>query len=419
MDKRRVVITGMGVVAPNGIGIDNFWDSLVHGRSGVSKITHFDVTTYPCKVAGIVQDFSPTDYMDHKTAKRLSKFAQFAFAASQMAVGDSGIDFSKEDPYKMGVFIGTAIGGGDVIEIQHNIFMEKGVKRIAPFSVVSISTHSASAIVSCEFNLRGPNTTIASGCNTGLDATYLAYNTILVGDADLMVVGAGESPVTPYIQALFGATGFLSRETREPWRAIRPYDVKADGMVLGEGGACIIIEELQHALKRKAKLYGEILSYSALNEAFDLIEVSPENGTMALNFRQALKRASIDITEVDYISAHGNGMLSYDISETNAVKEVFGELAYNIPMTSIKPNTGHSLSTTGIFQIITSLLAVKHGIIPPTMNVENPAPECDLNYVPNHFLRKEVQTVLINVHGFGGRLTALILGRFSPDKSVS
>ncbi len=418
-NNRRVVITGMGVVAPNGIGMDNFWDSLVHGRSGVCKIAHFDVTTYPCKVAGIVQDFQPSDYMDHKTAKRLSKFAQFAFAASRMAVEDSGIDFSKEDPYKMGVFVGTAIGGGDVIEIQHNIFVEKGVRRIAPFSVVSISTHSAGAIISCEFNLRGPNTTIASGCNTGLDTSYLAYNTILVGDADVIVVGTGESPVTPYIQALFGATGFLSKESREPWKAIRPYDVKADGMALGEGGACIIIEELQHALRRKAKIYGEILSYSALNEAFDLIEVSPENQTMTLNFRRALKRGSVDITEVDYISAHGNGILSYDISETNAIKEVFGEFAYNIPVTSIKPNTGHSISTTGILQVIASLLAIKHGVIPPTMNVENPAPECDLNYVPNHFLRREVQTAIVNAHGFGGRLTSLIVRKFSAEKSVS
>jgi 3-oxoacyl-[acyl-carrier-protein] synthase II len=418
-NNRRVVITGMGVVAPNGTGIDNFWDSLVHGRSGVRKITHFDVTTYPCQVAGIVQDFDPTNFMDPKTAKRLSKFAQFTFVASQMAVEDSGIDFSKEDPYRMGVFVGTAIGGGDVIEIQHNIFMEKGAKRIAPFAVVSISTHSASAIVSCEFNLRGPNTTIASGCNTGLDTSYLAYNTILVGDADVMVIGAGESPVTPYIQALFGATGFLSRETREPWKAIKPYDMNADGMVLGEGGGSIILEELQHALKRNAKIYGEIVSYSALNEAFDLIEVSPENEIMALNFKQALRRGSIDITEVDYINAHGNGILSYDISETNAIKKVFGELAYNIPVTSIKPNAGHSLSPTGIFQIITSLLAVKHSIIPPTMNLENPAPECDLNYVPHQFLKKEVQTVLINAHGFGGRLTALIVRKFSPEKSVS
>jgi 3-oxoacyl-[acyl-carrier-protein] synthase II len=413
-NNRRVVITGMGVVAPNGTGIDNFWDSLVHGRSGVRKITHFDVTTYPCKIAGIVQDFDPTNFMDYKTAKRLSKFAQFTFAASQMSVEDSKIDFTEEDPYRMGVFVGTAIGGGDVIEIQHNIFMEKGLKRIAPYAVFAISTHSASGIIGCEFNLKGPNNTVAAGCNSGLDATCLAFNTLCLGDADLIIVGAGESPITPYIQALFCATGFLSRENQEPWRAIKPFDVNADGTVLGEGGACIIIEELGHALERKAKIYGEILGYSALNEAFDFIEVDTDNQTMVTNFKRVLEKANIDMKEIDYINAHGNGMVSYDISETKAIKQVFGELAYNIPVTSIKPITGQSLSATGIFQIITSLLAMKHHIIPPTINLNDPAPECDLNYVANHFLKREVQTALINAHGFGGRITALVLRNFLP-----
>jgi 3-oxoacyl-[acyl-carrier-protein] synthase II len=418
MEKRRVVITGMGVVAPNGIGIENFWDSLVHGRSGVKKINHFDVSTYLCQIAGIVTDFNPTDYMDFKAAKRLSRFAQFALAASQMAAEDSGIDFSREDPNRMGVFVGTAIGGGDVIETQHNIFIEKGAKRIAPFAVVSISTHSASGAISCEFNLKGPNTTIASGCNTGLDTAYLAFNEIRLGDADVMVVSAGESPVTPYIQALFSATGFLSRENQEPWKAVKPYDLNADGIVLGEGGASIILEELRHALERGARVYGEIVSYSSLNEAFDLVEVSPDNTTSTLNFKQVLERGNIDIREVDYINAHGNGLLSYDITETKAIKEVFGELAYNIPVTSIKPITGQSMSAVGAYQIITSLLAMKHSIIPPTINLRDPAPECDLNYVANGFIKKEVQTALINAHGFGGRLTALIVRKVSPEKLV-
>jgi len=402
----------MGVIAPNGIGIDNFWDSLVHGRSGVRRITYFDVSSYPTQIAGIVQDFDPTNHMDPKSAKRLSRFAQFAFAASQMAVEDSDIDFTKEDPYRMGVFIGTAIGGGDVIETQHIIFMEKGIKRIAPYTVISVSTHSASGMISCEYNLRGPNTTISSGCNTGLDASYLAYNAIRLGDADFVIVGAGEAPITPCIQAFFCASGNLSRENKEPWKALKPYDINADGMVMGEGGASIILEELQHALKRNAKIYGEFVSYSALNEAFDLFGVDSNNGTMTQNFRQVLKKGDMVYEEIDYINAHGNGILTYDISETQAIKEVFGELAYNIPVTSIKPITGHSLSAIGIFQIITSLLTMKHSIIPPTINVKNPAPECDLNYVPDQFLRKEVQTALINAHGFGGSITAIIVKKF-------
>jgi 3-oxoacyl-[acyl-carrier-protein] synthase II len=417
--RRRVVITGMGVVAPNGIGIENFWDSLVHGRSAVRKITHFDASSYPSQIAAEVPDFDPTDYMDYKSVKRLGRFAQFALAASQMAIEDSGLDCDKENPYRIGVFIGTAIGGGDVSESQHSVFIEKGLKRISPYAAVSISTHSASGVISCVFNLKGPNTTVSSGCNSGLDASYLAYNAIRMGDADVVIVGAGEAPITPYIYAIFCASGFLSRENREPKKALKPYDINADGMVLGEGGATIILEELQHALKRSAKIYGEVLGCSAANEAFDLFGIETDNGAMANNLRQVLNNANIDGKAIDYINAHGNGLLPYDVSETEAIKKVFGELAYNIPVTSIKPITGHSISSTGIFQIISSLLAIKEGIIPPTINLENPDPKCDLNYVPNRFLKKKVQTSIINGHGFGGRLTALIVEKFFIDKTIS
>lgn len=418
LDGRRVVITGMGVVAPNGIGIESFWDSLVHGRSAVRKITHFDASSYPSQIAAEVPDFDPTDYMDPKTAKRLSRFAQFALVAAQMAVEDSNIDLSRENPYRIGVFVGTAIGGVDFIETQHTIFMEKGIRRISPLTVVSSSTHSASGIIACEFNLKGPNTTIAAGCNSGLDAVYLASNAIRLGDADVMVVAAGEAPITPYIYASFCISGKLSRENRNPKKAVKPYDIKADGLVLGEGGAALIMEELQHALLRKAKIYGEVLGYSSANEASDLFGIEADNGAMAFNFNQVLNNSHIDLKEVDYISAHGNGMLPYDVTETAAIKQVFGESAYEIPVTSIKPVTGHSISATAVWQTITSLLAMKHGIIPPTINVEDPDPRCDLNYVPSSLLRKEILTTLINAHGFGGRLTALIVRKLSLGKSV-
>jgi 3-oxoacyl-[acyl-carrier-protein] synthase II len=419
MEKRRVVITGMGVVAPNGIGIENFWDSLVNGRSAVRSITHFDASSYPSQIAAEVPDFDPIHYMDPKTAKRLGRFAQFALAAAEMAVEDSEIDLGREDPYRVGVFIGTAIGGGDISENQHSIFMEKGLKRISPYAAISISTHSASGIIGCEFNLKGPNTTISSGCNSGLDATYLAFNAIRLGDADLMITGAGEAPITPYIQGIFCASGNLSRENREPKKALKPYDVNADGMVLGEGGAIVILEEFYHAVQRNAKIYGEVLGYSAANEAFDLFGIGTENGAMAFNLKQVLDNTNIDSTEIDYINAHGNGLLSYDVSETEAIKKVFGEGAYNIPVTSIKPITGHSISSTGVFQVICSLLAIKEGIIPPTINIENPDPRCDLNYLRDHLLRKEVQTSLINAHGFGGRLTALVVRKLLLHKIAS
>jgi len=416
MEKRRVVITGMGVVAPNGIGIDNFWDSLVHGRSGIRKITHFDASSYPCQIAAEVPNFDPTDYMSPRIVNRLGRFTQFSLAASQMAVEDSGIDFSREDPHRMGVFIGTAIGGLDVFETRHSIFMEKGLKRLSPFTAISCSTHSASGIISCELNLKGANSTIAAGCNSGMDAAYMAHNSIRLGDADLILVGAGEAPITPYMHAIFCVSGNLSRENREPHKALKPYDINADGMVLGEGGAVVIFEELNHALERKAKIYGEVVSYSALNEAFDLFGVNADDGTMALNFKNALERGHVDIRDIDFISAHGNGILSYDIDETQAIKKTFGELAYHIPVTSIKPVTGHAISVTAIWQIIASLLTIKHGIVPPTINVQNPDSRCDLDYVTKGFVKKNVETVLINVHGFGGRLTTMIVKNFLPER---
>jgi 3-oxoacyl-[acyl-carrier-protein] synthase II len=412
MEKRRVVITGMGVVAPNGIGIENFWDSLVHGRSGIRKITHFNASSYPCQVAAEVPDFDPTDYMDLKTARRIGRFAQFALAAAKMAVNDSDIDFGREDPYRIGNFVGTGIGGGDIIETQNEIFSEKGFKRISPHTAISVSTHSASGIIACEFNLKGPNTTIAAGCNSGLDALYLAFNAIRFGDADMILVAAAEAPITPFCYAIFCASGNLSRETFEPLKAVKPYDLNADGMVLGEGGGALIVEELKHALERKTKIYGEIIGYSAANEAFDLFGIGTESGPMIYNLKQALNRASLKTTDIDYINAHGNGILSYDIGETEAVKGAFAELAYSIPVTSIKPITGHSISATGIWQTITCFLAMKHSIIPPTINIQNPAPGCNLNYIPNHYVRKEVQAAMINSHGFGGRLTALVVRKF-------
>jgi len=411
MEKRRVVITGIGVVAPNGIGIENFWDSLVQGKSAVRKITHFDASSYPCQVAAEVPDFNPTDYMEPKTAKRLGRFAQFALAASEMAVEDSGIDFTREDPYRSGVYIGTAMGGEDANEIQHSIFLEKGLKRISPFTVFSCAINSANGIISYRFNLKGPNTTTANGCTSGLDAALQAFNAIRLNDADIIVVGAGEAPITPYIFGAFCVSGFLSRENNQPKKALKPFDVNADGTVLGEGGAVLIMEELQHAIKRGARIYGEMLSYSSFNEAYDFVQVDSDNGTMVLNFKHALENAFTDVRYVDYINAHGNGVVSFDIGETQAIKKVFGELAYDIPVTSIKPITGQSFSTTGILQMVTSLLVMKHSIIPPTINLETPAPGCDLNYIPNYFLKKEVNNILINAHGFFGKLTTLVLGK--------
>ena len=413
-NNRRVVITGMGVVAPNGIGIDNFWDSLVHGRSAVRRITHFDASSYPCQVAAEVQDFDPTDYMDPKTAKRLARFAQFALAASKMAVEDSKINMETLDPYRAGVIMGTGIGGGDFSESQHTVFMEKGIKRLSPFASVMICTHSAVGIISCELKLKGINTTIASACNSGLDAISLAYNAIRLGDADIMLAGAGEAPIAPYIVALFCAGGILTNNNgKEPEKALRPFNRDGDGIVLGEGGATLVIEDLQHALGREAKIYGEILGYSSGNETYDLFKIDPSGNTASKVIEKAIKNANLKPQDIDYINAHGNGIIEYDLNETSAIKKAFGELAYQIPITSIKPITGQSFSLTGILQMITCLLVINKNTIPPTINQLNPHSDCDLDYVPNQLRVGEVKTALMNAHGYGGSHTVIIINFFN------
>lgn len=411
MEKRKVVATGMGVVAPNGIGVENFWESIVDGRSAIRKITHFDASSYPCQVAAEVPDFDPTDYMDPKTAKRLAKFAQFALAASKIAIVDSGLDLRSVDPYRVGTIIGTGLAGNSYSESQHLIFVEKGLKRISPFAAVMSCGHSAPGIVSLELGIKGPNTTISSGCNSGLDAIQSAYNSIRLGDADVMLVGAGEAPISPYIVALFWAGRILTGKNEDPAKALTPFDVRGDGTVLGEGGAVIVLEALESALKRRARIYGEILGYASGNESYDLFSLEPNGETASILMKKALQNAHLRPQEIDYLNAHGSGLLEYDVNETRAIKKAFGELAYRIPVSSIKPITGQSLSVTGILQVITSFLVINNGIIPPTMNHVTPPIDCDLDYVPNHFRKSQVNTALINSHGFGGGNSIVIVGK--------
>jgi 3-oxoacyl-[acyl-carrier-protein] synthase II len=414
MEKRRVVITGMGIIAPNGTGIDSFWDSLVCGRSAVRKITHFDASSYPCQVAAEVADFDPTDYMDPKTAKRLARFAQFALAASRIAIEDSKIDLDSVDPYEIGVIIGTGLAGNSYSENQHIVFIEKGLKRVSPFAAVMSCGHSAPGIISLELGIKGPNTTVSSGCNSGLDAIYLAYNSIRLGDADIMLAGAGEAPISPYILGLFSASGILSRNGgTEPHKALKPFDTNGDGIVLGEGGAVLVLEELQNAKKRNAKIYGEILGYASINEAYNIFHIDPLGNVAADVMKMALKNAHLKPEDIDYINAHGNGSPEYDLNETIAIKGAFGELAYRIPITSIKPIIGQSFSVTGILQMATCLLVIKESIIPPTINHTEPHPECDLDYVPGYFRSSPVNIALINSLGFGGGHTVVIVGKFS------
>jgi 3-oxoacyl-[acyl-carrier-protein] synthase II len=407
---RRIVITGIGVIAPTGSTIEEFWASATNGKSAIRKITRFNSDSYPCQIAGEVPSFDPIDYMDPKTARKLGRFAQFTLAATREAVYDSGVDLTIEDPYRMGVFVATALGEMDSFVNQHLIFVEKGLKRINPFTAIYSTSVAASGVIAHEYNLKGINTTI-TGYNSGLDAAYLAFNSIRIGDADLVLLGAGESPITPYIHAIFCATGMLSRRNDAPQKSMRPYDSSADGMVLGEGGAALVMEELDHALRRDAKIYGEVISYSGLNEAYHL-GIDCDKGLMSQNILHALRRGEIAPEQIDYIHAHANGLLSYDVSETESIKTALAEHAYDVPISSIKPVTGDALSVSGLWQMISSLLTIKHCIIPPTINIERPDPRCDLNYISGASLKKNVDRILVNSHGVGGGLTVLTLGRY-------
>jgi len=400
----------MGVVAPNGIGIPDFWESLVQGRSGIRRITRFDASSYPCQIAGEVSNFDPTKYIEPKIARRLDRFAHYAIASASMAFGDTNIGLPHLDPYRFGVFVGAAVGGGETIETQHLIFIEKGFKRIAPYTSRSIASHTVSAAISESFGLRGPNSTIASGCNGGLDVTYMAYNAIRLGDADVMVASVGEAPISPFSWAVSCAVGVMANRNEDPKGAVRPYDADATGMVLGEGGGSIVLEELQHALNRGARIYGEILGYSSTSEA-NLWSSKTEIEALSKAFEITLQKSGLCPADVDYINGHGNGIPSYDLTETEAIKKVFGEIAYRIPISSIKPLTGQSFTATGMYQIITSLLVLEHGIVPPTLNHRKAAPGCDLNYVPGHAIEREAKVALMNAHAFGGRHTVLSVGK--------
>lgn len=411
--KRRVVVTGMGVIAPNGIGLAEFWESLINGRSAVKKISYFDASSYPCQVAAEVSKFEPIDYMDLKTSKRIDKFAQFALGASILAIEDANLNLNKIDSYKIGCAFATGIGGGICKENQHLIFIEKGIKRINPFAAIMICPHSAVGIISEKLKIKGPNLTISSGCTSGLDAVYSACNLIKSGDAEIMIVGAGEAPITPYITAIFCAARLLSSNSSEnPEETVKPYDKFASGTALGEGGAVLILEELKNALKRNAKIYGEILGCASCNEAYNIFKIDPSGDTTAEVIKKAIENSKLNKDQIEYINAHGNGSHEYDLNETIGIKKVFNNLSKLIPISSIKPVTGQSFSVTGILQIITSLLVINNKIIPPTLNHKVPANGCDLDYVPERFRKKDVNIALINAIGYGGAHTALIVKNF-------
>ncbi|MCK4259035.1 MAG: beta-ketoacyl-ACP synthase II [Halanaerobiales bacterium] len=411
--ERRVVVTGMGVITPVGSGVDNFWNALINGESGIDYIDAFDTSNFPVKIAGQVRDFNPDDYFDKKETKRLDRFAQFAIVTSLMAVKDAGLPIPPVDAERVGVIIGSGIGGLATLEKQVKILNEKGPRRVSPFYIPMMISNMASGQVSIYCGAKGPNSTAVTACASSSTAIGDASEIIRRGDADVMIAGGSEATVTPSAIAGFSNMKALSTRNDDPKAASRPFDKDRDGFVLSEGSGVIILEELEHAKKRGAKIYGEIIGYGLSGDAHHITEPAPEGEGAARCMQMAINKASIDPTEVDYINAHGTSTPKNDKFETMAIKTVFGEHAKKVAISSTKSMTGHLLGATGAIEAVVSLMAIKEDTIPPTINYETPDPECDLYYVPNKPEKRTVNIALSNSLGFGGHNATLIFKKFS------
>ena len=409
MKNRRVVITGLGVIASNGIGIDDVWDSLANGRSGIRKITFFDASSYPCKVAGEVKDFDPLDFMPPKSARRMDRFAQFAVACTKMALEDSKLDLTDTNTDRIGIALGSALGGIPSAEEQHSVFIERGLKRVDPLLAIKIFPGGATSQVSIEFGICGHSNTIGGACSAGTDNVGYAFYAIKNNLADIMITGGTEAPIVPLTLGSFSLLGAISTKNGDPTRVSRPFDKERDGFVMGEGAGVLILEDLEHALARGVPIYAEVLGYGTTNDAYHMVHPLPTGEQAKKAIELALQEARIDPTEIDHVNAHGSSTPLNDKIETKIIKEVFGEYAYEIPISANKSMIGHALGAAGAIELVASVLTIKNQFIPPTTNYEYPDPECDLDYVPNKGRKASVNTVLKNSFGFGGKNSSIII----------
>ncbi|RJP18563.1 MAG: beta-ketoacyl-[acyl-carrier-protein] synthase II [Candidatus Abyssobacteria bacterium SURF_5] len=410
---RRVVATGAGVISPVGNALEKFWDSLTSGRSGIRRISSFDTTDFSSKIAGIVENFQPDQFLSSKEAKRMDRFAQFAFAASKMALEHSGIDLEKVDRDMFGVLIGSGVGGLTIIEEQHLVLLDRGPKRLSPFCIPMLIINMAPGVVAMHFNLRGPNTAVSTACASGTHAIGDAYRIIQRGEADLMLAGGTESALTPMGIGGFCAMRALSTSHNDhPERASRPFDRNRDGFVMAEGAGVILLEELGHAQKRGAVILGEIIGYGMSADAYHITAPSPEGEGAARCMRAALKSSATAPESISYINAHGTSTQLNDKLETEAVKRVFGDHARKLALSSTKSHMGHLLGAAGGVEAIATLLAIQTGTAPPTINYEEPDPECDLDYVPNVARQMDITYAMSNSFGFGGTNATIIFKKF-------
>lgn len=410
--KRRVVITGLGLVTPLGIGVEKSWDALCNGDSGVSKITLFDPKDLPAQIAAEIKGFNPSDWIEHKEIKKMDRFTHLAIAASQIAMDDSGVKISEENAERIGVIVGSGMGGMAAIEYYHTILTEKGPKRISPFFIPMTIINLASGQISIRFGAKGPNSAPVTACAAGTHAIGESFRIIQRGDADIMITGGTEAVVTPLAIGGFCSMKALSTRNHDPKRASRPFDKDRDGFVMGEGAGIIVLESLESALSRSARIYAEVIGFGMSGDAYHISSPSPNGEGAARCMAIALKDSGIDPSEINYINAHGTSTKYGDELETKAIKTVFGEHAYRLKVSSTKSMTGHLLGAAGGVEAVITALALKTGIIPPTINLDNPDPECDIDYVPNKAVKTNPKVAMSNSFGFGGTNACLILRRY-------
>jgi 3-oxoacyl-[acyl-carrier-protein] synthase II len=413
MKKRRVVITGVGVITPIGIGKKEFWQALKKGKSGIVKLSRFDTNGYSSKIAGEIKDFEPNEYLDPKQIRRMDRFAQFAVCSAKIALEDSQLKLNGDNNKVIGIVMGSALGGMPYAESQHSIFMEKGINRVDPLLATKLFCGEASSQTSIELGIKGPTFTISTACAAGADAIGYGLTLIRNNKADIVIAGGAETPLAPMTFGAFCRLDALSKRNNNPEIASRPFDKDRDGFVMSEGAGVIVLEELTHALKRDAYIYAELVGFGATSDAYHMTRTDPNGTEFAQAIKLALQDANMKTKRIDYINAHGTSTPLNDKTETMVIKNVFGDRAYEIPISSTKSMIGHTLGACGAIEIIASVLTIKNQFIPPTRNYEVPDSECDLNYVPNKGINAELDVVLSNSLGFGSRNAAIIIKKFN------
>jgi len=409
--RRRVVVTGLGALTPVGHGSRGLYEGLRRERSAIDRITRFDPEPFSCKIAGEVRDFDPAAYLDAKRVRRLDRYSQFAVACGQLAIADARLDLAEEDRDAIGCFVGSALGGAAFAEEQHTVYMAQGIHRVRPTLALSVFCGAASCNIAIDFDLRGPSSANSDSCSSGAIAIGEAFRTVRDGYADIMLAGGVEVPLTPLIFGAFAIIRAMSTRNDEPARACRPFDRGRDGFVMAEGAALLVLEELEHARRRGAPIYGEVLGYGTSNDAHHMTAPLPTGVQAARAMRCALAEAEVSPEAIGYINAHASGTPLNDSAETLAIKQVLGDHAYRVPVSGTKAMHGHALGASGAIEAAICMLVFRHAYLPPTVNLDDPDPACDLDYIPGRGREAAVEYILSNSFGFGGINASLVFGQ--------